>query len=80
MVYHTKIGILMATFVAVAMSLQEDCGDDYYGTCDPGPGWTNWDLNTMKQLCLSCCDGGFFPLSNFCDGMQLRLNIVDCMI
>ena len=43
MVFHTKIAILLATFVAVAMALQEDCGDDYYGTCDPGPGCTNWD-------------------------------------
>ena len=67
----------MATFVAVAMSLQEDCGDDYYGTCDPGPGCSNWDPNTNKNLCLSCCDGGFFPLSNYCDGISECKNGTD---
>ena len=68
MVFHTKIGILLASIVAVAMALQEDCGNDYYGTCDPGPGCFNWDPNKEQFRCLNCYDGGFFPWDFRCDG------------
>ena len=58
------------TFVAVAMSLQKDCGKFYYGNCDPGPGCTNLDHSTYpkKFLYLDCADRGKFQLSNWCDG------------
>ena len=52
MVFHTNLVILLVTFVAVAMSLQEDCGENYYGTCDPGPGCFNWDPNKEQFRCL----------------------------
>merc|ERR1719334_1317604 len=69
MVFHTKTGILLVTFVSVAMSLQENCGENYYGTCDPGPGCTNWDPSTKNwNKCYDCCDGGFFPRHFRCDG------------
>ena len=72
MVFHSKIGILLAAFVAAVISLQEDCGENYYGSWDPGPGCTNWDLNTKKLRCFNCCDGGYCPRRYRCDG------ITDC--
>ena len=68
MVFQCNIVIILVTFVAFAMSLQEDCGESYYGHCDPGPGCTNRDPITLKQKCYKCHDGGYFPFPYECDG------------
>ena len=72
MALHNDIGILLVIFVAVTLSLQDDCGDSFYGTCDPGPNCENLDPLTNDLKCYSCSDGGFWPFESQCDG------VIDC--
>ena len=71
MVTNINIGILLVTFVAFAISLQEKCPEWTYGNCDPGPDCENEDPITGEYpFCIDCCDGGFFSIDNACDGIK----------
>ena len=72
MALHNDIGILLVMFVVVTLSLEDDCGDSFYGTCDPGPNCENRDPLTNDPKCFSCSDGGFWPFEFQCDG------VIDC--
>ena len=69
MIFHNIVIILLVTWVAVAMSRQEDCDDWTYGNCDPGPNCENWNYTINGPRCFSCGDGGFWPLNFECDKM-----------
>ena len=76
MAFCNNVMILLVSFLAVAMSRQENC-DNYYGICDPGPNCKNWNSTINEPKCFSCGDGGFWPLDYECDGVTDCKNAAD---
>ena len=75
MAFQISVGIVLVTLAALScarrpMPLPSDCNDTYYGNCDLGPECDNWNPATTDSRCLDCCDGGFFPWSDYCDGIK----------
>ena len=66
--YYFNAGMLLMTFVVVAISQQEPCKT--YGDCDPGPDCETPYVNPYQTKCLNCCDGGYFNWDKNCDGIN----------